>query len=84
MCRLNLPRVVAVLCCSSVLYGAHTIVQSNTIMYLLPCMSIVFKLQYINLSGPNAAVYLTMLQMPPKKQGSCLVEQRVSLFLKNP
>ena len=57
---------------------------ANTIMYLLPCMSTVFKLQYINLSDPNAAVYLTMLQMPPKKQGNCLVEQRVSLFLKNP
>ena len=66
------------------LYGAHTIVQSNTIMYFLPCISTIFKLQYIYLSDPNAAVYLTMLQMPPKKQGSCLLEHRISLFLKNP
>ena len=51
-------------------------------MYLLPYISTVFKLQYIYLSYPNAAVYLTMLQMPPKKQGSCFLEQRVSLFLK--
>ena len=38
-------------------------------MCLLPCISTVSKLQYIYLSDPIAAVYLTMLQMPPKKPG---------------
>ena len=57
-------------------------------MYPLPCISTAFKLQYIYFSDPIAAVYLTMLHMPPKKAGklprraACvIISEEMSLFL---